>query len=261
MDHVWRVGAEKLSYGTPEFTMTFYPVLAYWMLAAVYDFLTYLRLPWIEKFRIHTREEEAKKNRITKTHVILRVLLQHALQVALQSAFIILDPGQCDALGSPPLTRRIVSFITAMIVLDGWQYFIHRAAHESKFLYRTVHSTHHKLNIPYAYGALYNHPAEAFFLDSVGGLVSILSSGMDCQTTTYFVTFATMKTVFDHCGYTFPINPVYYLFSNNSLYHDVHHDVKGIKRNYSQPFFTIWDRMFGTYTDPTEFDQARKKKE
>jgi sphinganine C4-monooxygenase len=54
---------------------------------------------------------------------------------------------------------------------------------------------------------------------------------------------------------------VFYLFSNNSLYHDVHHDVHGIKTNYSQPFFTFWDKVMGTYMDPAKFDDARKKKD
>ena len=82
---------------------------------------------------------------------------------------------------------------------------------------------------------------------------------MDCQTAVYFTTIATMKTVFDHCGYMFPINPIYHIFANNSLYHDVHHDVRGIKRNYSQPFFTLWDRLLGTHLDPVAFDAERKK--
>jgi Fatty acid hydroxylase superfamily len=44
--------------------------------------------------------------------------------------------------------------------MDGWQYFWHRAFHESRFLYRNFHSHHHRLYVPYAFGALYNHPLE-----------------------------------------------------------------------------------------------------
>ncbi len=204
--YVSATAAEKLRPGTPEFALTFYSILAYWAVACTYELISWLRIPAIEKFRIHTLERENKKNRITRRHVVLRVLLQHALQAALASGFVVLDPGNCEALGTQSTGKRVTGFITAMLVLDAWQYFIHRAAHESKFLYRTIHSTHHKLNIPYAFGALYNHPLEAFFLDSVGGLLSMVVSGIDCQTSVYFTTFATVKTVFDHCGYLFPVN-------------------------------------------------------
>ena len=49
-------------------------------------------------------------------------------------------------------------FLTAMAVLDTWQYFMHRYMHQNKFLYRHVHSQHHRLIAPFAFGALYNHP-------------------------------------------------------------------------------------------------------
>ncbi|CAG8790066.1 8168_t:CDS:1, partial [Racocetra persica] len=29
--------------------------------------------------------------------------------------------------------------------------------------------------------------------------------------------------------------------------HDVHHQTFGLKKNFSQPFFTFWDRVLGTY--------------
>lgn len=80
---------------------------------------------------------------------------------------------------------------------------------------------------------------------------------MSSTTAVYFFTGATMKTVFDHCNYVFPINPVHCLFGNNSTYHDVHHDPRGFKKNYSQPFFTFWDRVFGTYVDPKEFAKMK----
>jgi len=31
----------------------------------------------------------------------------------------------------------------------------------------------------------------------------------------------------------------------SAAYHDVHHDFKWIKKNYSQPFFTHWDWIMG----------------
>ena len=41
-----------------------------------------------------------------------------------------------------------------------------------------MHSHHHRLVVPYAYGALYNHPLEALLLDTLGGVVTLYASGM-----------------------------------------------------------------------------------
>ena len=61
-----------------------------------------------------------------------------------------------------------------------------------------------------------------------------------------FFTGSTFKTVDDHCGYALPWDPLQHITSNNAGYHDVHHQSWGIKTNFSQPFFTFWDRILGT---------------
>ena len=61
-----------------------------------------------------------------------------------------------------------------------------------------------------------------------------------------FFTGSTIKTVDDHCGYALPWDPLQRITSNNAGYHDVHHQSWGIKTNFSQPFFTFWDRWLGT---------------
>ena len=61
-----------------------------------------------------------------------------------------------------------------------------------------------------------------------------------------FFTGSTFKTVDDHSGYALPWDPLQHITSNNAGYHDVHHQSWGIKTNFSQPFFTFWDRLLGT---------------
>ena len=137
-------------------------------------------------------------------------------------------------------------FFFAICVLDTWQYFLHRAMHLNRYLYTTFHSRHHRLYVPYAYGALYNHPFEGFLLDTLGTGVGYLLSGMTVRQSMWFFTFCTVKTVDDHCGYQFPWDPLQHITSNNAGYHDVHHQSWGIKTNFSQPFFTFWDGVLGT---------------
>ncbi|CAN0923666.1 Sphinganine C4-monooxygenase 1 [Linum grandiflorum] len=108
---------------------------------------------------------------------------------------------------------------------------MHRYMHQNKFLYKHIHSQHHRLVVPYAYGALYNHPVE----------------GMSPRASIFFFSFATLKTVDDHCGLWLPGNPFHLFFKNNTAYHDIHHQLYGTKYNFSQPFFVTWDRILGTY--------------
>ena len=139
-----------------------------------------------------------------------------------------------------------LQFIFAICIVDTWQYFLHRAMHMNKWLYTTFHSRHHRLYVPYAYGALYNHPFEGFLLDTLGTGIAYLASGMTVRQSIWFFTMATIKTVDDHCGYAFPWDPLQHVTSNNAGYHDVHHQSWGVKTNFSQPFFTFWDGWLGT---------------
>lgn len=141
-----------------------------------------------------------------------------------------------------PCARMLFGFFC----IDTWQYFIHRAFHVVPFLYRKIHSVHHRLYVPYAFGALYNHPLEGLLFDSVGTAVAHTLAGMSTREAIFLFTFSSIKTVDDHCGYRLWWDPLQFLFPNNADYHDIHHQAYGIKANFSQPYFTNWDRLLGT---------------
>lgn len=174
----------------------------------------------------------------------------------------------------------VLQFALGMLIVDTWQYFLHRAMHMNKWLYSecliqdydvrsrlnelsdTFHSRHHRLYVPYAYGALYNHPAEGFILDTLGATIAFKVTSMNTRQAMWFFTGLTLKTVDDHCGYSLPWDPIQYLSSNNAGYHDVHHQSWGIKvpkslplrvqdfdsiqTNFSQPCSVFWDWLLGT---------------
>ncbi|KAF3926804.1 hypothetical protein ABW20_dc0100731 [Dactylellina cionopaga] len=170
----------------------------------------------------------------------------------------------------------------AIFVLDTWQYFFHRLMHQVPFLYRTLHSRHHRLYVPYAFGALYNHPVEGLILDTLGAGLAFKVSGMSLKGSVLFFGFSAMKTVDDHCGYKLPFDPLQLIFSNNAEYHDIHHQGWGIKvkhhvpipvfrsllisvslqHNFSQPFLICWDRWLGTiYTGGDAAERNRRTQE
>ena len=137
----------------------------------------------------------------------------------------------------------------AILFIDTWQYFLHRAMHMNKWLFSaspssptrrpctlltaclpaTFHVRHHRLYVPYAYGALYNHPFEGFLLDTLGASLAYKLAGMNARQGLWLFTGSTFKTVDDHCGYALPWDPLQHLTANNAGYHDIHHQSWGIK--------------------------------
>lgn len=223
---------------------TFAPIVVYWLYAGFYQLL-----PPLDKYRLHTRKEEDEKNLVSLGSVIKGVLLQQLVQ-AVVAELLFRFTSNMNSSGivvQPPIFIQIVQIIIAMLVMDTWQYFVHRYMHQNLFLYRHIHSQHHRLVVPYAIGALYNHPIEGLLLDTFGGAISFLISGMTARTAVIFFCFAVVKTVDDHCGLWLPGNLFHLLFQNNTAYHDIHHQLQGTKFNYSQPFFPIWDKLLGTY--------------
>lgn len=223
---------------------TFAPIVVYWLYAGFYQLL-----PPLDKYRLHTRKEEDEKNLVPLGSVIKGVLLQQLVQAVVAELLFRLTSNMNSSgiIVQPSIFIQIVQIIIAMLVMDTWQYFVHRYMHQNLFLYRHIHSQHHRLVVPYAIGALYNHPLEGLLLDTFGGAISFLISGMTARTAVIFFCFAVVKTVDDHCGLWLPGNIFHLLFQNNTAYHDIHHQLQGTKFNYSQPFFPIWDKLLGTY--------------
>ena len=270
------------------------PVIAYWVSSFAFHMLDVLQLPATEKYRLHPPQEVAKRNLVGVGRVLAMVVLQHVLQTVLGILVVEDTPHTAtertdvhvvpDVLGVYRTLEQLVGHVVtpsaqlqnillriaialywwtipwlqfwfACFVMDAWQYALHRTMHESRWLYRTFHSHHHRLYVPYAFGALYNHPIEGLLLDTVSGALGQAASGMNNRMSAVFFTISTFKTVCDHCGYGFPwyYNPIHLLFPNNAEYHDVHHQSKGLRYNYSQPFFIHFDTVFGTRVDPEDF--------
>ena len=130
---------------------------------------------------------------------------------------------------STPISRAVFNpnliFFSFRIIIYTWQYFLHRAMHMNTYLYKKLHSVHHRLYVPYAFGALYNHPLEGFLLDTLGAGIAEFVVGMSTREAMLLFTVSTLKTVDDHCGYSLPYDPLQMFSGNNADYHDIHHQV------------------------------------
>ncbi|KAJ0975305.1 hypothetical protein J5N97_017270 [Dioscorea zingiberensis] len=226
------------------------PVIVYWVFSGIYELLGI----YFVNHRLHPKGEENEKNAVSKLEVIKGVLTQQALQITilyLVTKVRVDDEKRGVPKPQPSLPVIALQWFIGMIVVDTVQYFGHRYLHANKFLYKHVHSTHHALVVPYVYGALYGHPLEGLFLDIIGSALAFLFSGMTPRTSIYFFSFSTIKGLDLHCALYFPWNPLQAFFPNNCAFHYTHHQIKGHKYNYAQPFFISWDKILGTYKEFT----------
>ncbi|KAM3229042.1 hypothetical protein ACQJBY_060142 [Aegilops geniculata] len=156
--------------------------------------------------------------------------------------------------GDSPATTTS-SYLTAarqiavtVVLYDVYRYAWHRLAHRSRFLYRHLHSWHHRLVVPYAFGAKYGHPVEALIADTAGASLAILTSGMSSspRATAVFLSLCNIKGIDNHCGLCLLPRRLQSLW-NGAAYHGVHHLPRGVRYNFSDLFFVTWDKAFGTY--------------
>lgn len=241
------------------------PIVAYWVYSSFFHIIDVYQLA--EKYRIHPSPEELAKNKASISDVIKDVVLQHFIQTIAGYVFYKFDniPTTGYELHQMWVLKQKFSFmpnlliyfgymyffpmikvVVAFVIIDTWQFMLHRLMHVNKWLYLRFHSRHHRLQVPYAFGALYNDPVEGFLLDTCGTGIAGLVTGLTAREAMFLYTFSTMKTIDDHCGYRLPFDPFQVVFPNNSVYHDIHHQSWGFKNNFSQPFFTFWDKLYGT---------------
>ncbi|KAM0840268.1 hypothetical protein ACQ4PT_059779 [Festuca glaucescens] len=245
--------------GGEELVVTLAPLAVYWLYSGMYEALGSSKA--LDKYRLHSRKDEVTKNMASKKDVVKGMLLQQAIQAAISVAVLKLTGSQQDSgidFKSRSPSSALASFLdaaapfaVAMVVLDAWQYFMHRLMHSSR-VYRRFHSRHHRVVAPYAFAAQYNHPVDGVLTETLSGAAAFLASEMSPRAAAAFFVFATVKGIDDHCGVLAPWNPLHAVFRhNNTAYHDVHHQLGGERRNFSQPFFVVWDRLLGTYAGYT----------
>ncbi|KAH9479614.1 Sphingolipid C4-hydroxylase SUR2 [Psilocybe cubensis] len=265
------------------------PLVAYWSLSLFFHYLDMSDWKWLEKYRIHESAEVKSKNLVSRSHVVWAVIVQQIIQTALGLLWLdsegsVHTPNHAKELGriatmlygvlgdrlSPWALARVSNFVywwaipiaqfmAAIFIIDTWQYFLHRGMHNNKFLYKQFHSWHHRLYVPYAFGSLYNHPVEGFILDTCGALLAEWATRLSTRQAMLLFIFSTLKTVDDHCGYSLPWDPLQMLTGNNADYHDIHHQVIGIKSNFAQPFFVHWDILLGTRMTRQDIERRRQK--
>lgn len=137
----------------------------------------------------------------------------------------------------------------AFLIFD-FQYFVwHWSHHKIRFLYKYIHSLHHKYHSPFVWVTQYLHPWE---LITVGFLTTTNTWFFDCHPMTIwsYMILSIVVSVEAHIGYDFPFtlnNIVPFGIFGGAPKHDMHH-LKPLTS--FSPFFNHWDKLFGLHCPP-----------
>jgi lathosterol oxidase len=120
-------------------------------------------------------------------------------------------------------------------------YWVHRGLHHPA-VYRHIHLPHHRFRVPSPWTSLAFHPLDGFAQALPHHLCAFLFP-VHVGVYAFFVVFLQIWSTAIHERVSF----VRWGFINYTAHHTLHHKMN--KHNYGQ-FFTVCDRIFGTYKDP-----------
>ncbi|XP_005110921.1 lathosterol oxidase [Aplysia californica] len=141
-----------------------------------------------------------------------------------------------------------LSMFTFIAFTDMCIYWIHRFLHH-KLVYKHLHKLHHKWKVPTPFASHAFHPLDGF-LQSLPYHVYPFLFPLHKVTYLGLFIFVNIWTVSIHDGdYRVPnlLKP----FVNGSAHHMDHHVFYNY--NYGQ-FFTLWDRIGGSFRNPSSFE-------
>lgn len=148
--------------------------------------------------------------------------------------------------GPLPAWYVIAGQVLLFILLDDFLYYwMHRAMH-GKWLFKHVHSVHHRVRTPCAIAGNYLHSAE--YLATISLLLAgPVLLGAHVVTLWIWVVIRQLEAADGHFGYDLPLNPLRFLpLYDGTSYHDFHHG--RFKGNFAGALGYM-DKLFGTRSE------------
>lgn len=228
---------------------------AFLLFALPYSLLSWIDPPIARKYRIQER-------RMTADRVFWPALGRFVINMAVVFAVVVI----CWPLlrlsgihaGPPPEWYEVLCQIAAFLVIDDFLYYwLHRALH-TRWLYKHVHSIHHRIPAPWAISGGDFHPVE-YLLITATALAGPILLGAHVMTIWIWLIFRQWEAAEGHSGYVFPWNPTRWLPGyQGPAFHDFHHSK--FVGNYAN-FFGYLDKWCGTLAKGYADFCARPKQE
>lgn len=144
------------------------------------------------------------------------------------------------------------------LLLDCWRYWEHRLFHEVPLLWR-VHLVHHSDTAIDVTTAQRHHPVEALATTLVA-FILVFAMGFSPEALGTYLLLATLSALCTHTNMDLPerIDRPLRRWLVTPAVHAVHHSDQQAETdsNYGS-ILTVWDRLFGTYTDPASVRVSR----
>ena len=230
-------------------------MLSFLLFAGAFTSLAWKQPAWAEPYRIQARATGRRS-------VVWPSLQRHfvnngVMAVATFASWPLLRMSHVHA-GPLPAWWVIPLQLLFFILLDDFLfYWVHRGLHESRWLFRKVHSIHHRIMTPWAITGHYMHPVE-YLLTGTLMLAGPLLVGCHVVTLYLWIIIRQWEAAEGHAGYDFPWSPSHLMpFSDGATHHDFHH--AKVKGNYAG-FFPWTDAAFGTLCEGYPEHLAARKK-
>jgi 4-alpha-methyl-delta7-sterol-4alpha-methyl oxidase len=227
---------------------------AFLLFAAPLTWVAVREPAWAAKHRIQARR--MRPERMIWPSVRLWLLNNLAMSALTFLAWPLLVRVTRVHAGPLPTPWVIAAQVLLFIVVDDFVYYwMHRTLHRG-WLYKKIHSVHHRMPTPWAITAHFMHPVE-FIL--TGTLVILWPSLVGAHVVTVYcwVAFRQWEAAEGHSGYSFPWSPskLFPLYDGVE-YHDFHH--AKFTGNYAG-FLSYLDGVFGAYSKGYKERLAEKR--
>jgi len=141
-----------------------------------------------------------------------------------------------------------LSFLGFLLFTDCTIYWIHRWLH-IPFLYKPLHKVHHKWKVPSPFASHAFHPIDGFLQSVPYHIYPFLFSLHKALYLCLFIMVNLWSTsIHDH---NFQVPRFLQRFVNGCAHHTDHHLY--FTCNYGE-YFTLWDRLGGSFRDPSAYN-------
>ncbi|XP_029951862.1 cholesterol 25-hydroxylase-like protein 1, member 1 [Salarias fasciatus] len=233
----------------PLISSPFFPVFVafscYFLFSIPFAVLDLLgeRVPWIHQYKIQPDRKPTVEMMIRSFRTALYNHIFFVLPSVLLSVFIL--PAPVMPKDAPAVSEVFIDGLAVLLLFDTQYYIWHFVHHKHQQLYRWIHAVHHEYNAPFSWSTEQLSIPELMTVGFWSNQDPLLLN-VHPLTTWCVMVFSIWMSVEDHIGYDLPwtLNHlVPFGLLGGAPAHDMHHQKPS--SNYA-PFFSHWDRIFGT---------------
>ena len=207
-----------------------------------------------DKRRIQQRKPTARSIRYEIRHSLVSVFLFAIFSTIVWQAVKAGWTAMYFVWSDYPWWTPIAGFVAAIVLHDAYFYWTHRLVHWPP-LFPWMHAVHHKSLAPTPWAILSFQPLETIVQFGIFAIF-VFFVPLHPLTLLAYLLYDGVVNAAGHCGHEFisKKQKEHWLLKYTMVvtHHDLHHSQ--FNCNFGQ-YFTIWDRMFGTFEDrPSEDD-------